>query len=38
MVGESVIERPVREFVPRSADDEAVRVALSAHTWSWRFV
>ena len=34
----SLVDGTVEILVPRSADDEAVRVALSAYAWSWRFV
>jgi fatty-acyl-CoA synthase len=34
----SLVDGTVEIRVPRSADDEAVRVALSAYAWSWRFV
>lgn len=33
-----LVDGRVEIVVPRSADDDAVRAALSAHAWSWRFV
>jgi fatty-acyl-CoA synthase len=34
----SLVGGTVEILVPRSADDEAVRAALSAYAWTWRFV
>jgi fatty-acyl-CoA synthase len=33
-----LVDGTVEILVPHSADDEAVRAALSAYAWSWRFV
>ena len=33
-----LVDGTVEILVPRSADDDAVRAALSAYAWSWRFV
>jgi hypothetical protein len=34
----SLVGGTVEITVPRSAEDEAVSVALSAYAWTWRFV
>ena len=33
-----LVDGAVEILVPRSADDDAVRTALSAYAWSWRLV
>jgi hypothetical protein len=34
----TLVDGRVEILIPRSVDDEAVRAALAAYAWSWRFV